>query len=126
MEYENWNRAIGESLFRPDRADELVYLAIDRETIEAIAPKQTDGRAVADAVGDFVMAVRTEIDRSGWHGHIAHAAEDGIPGFVGLLAAQVVAAFNMCGDEKYTRHCLLGAAEPVAQSRRRLSDAPRT
>lgn len=108
MNYQDWNRGIGEHFFHPDQAGQVVLLSVDPTALRKIAD-----RAGATATGplraswdnDFVDAVRDELDRRTALGvtpwDIGVLRKDSYPSFLGLLAVQVLAVFRMHQSEDY-------------------------
>lgn len=104
MIYRDWNRALGEWLFRPEFADEEVFLATDDETLLAAANgfSRTCEFADAEAAGrDFVLAVRAKT-RNGRNWDFPKRESGGPPECLGLLVFQVYAALSMADDDKWS------------------------
>lgn len=85
-----WNNAIGRATFNEDQAGRVVYLAIDREEIEAIGRREL-GLDASEAYESFRNAVIVEI-ADGWT-EPNLPLRGPYPAYLALLAAQVVAAF---------------------------------
>jgi len=108
--YDAWNIAIGQHFYGPKHAGQNVFLIVDQDTLWQIskdygAPLQFTSSA--EAVDDFVAAVRREIcQRGGWT--LGALQSDKHPLFLGFLALQILSVFKMHGDEKWTAHAYWG------------------
>lgn len=105
LDYLSWTQAIGRRFFRPEFADEPVYLAVDAQALLEAAtmaePPVAFDSAEAAAI-DFVQAVRQQLRKpAGWE-LVGLSASDAPPGCLGLLAFQVYAAFCMMKDANWT------------------------
>lgn len=104
LDYVSWTQAIGRWLFRPERADEPVYLAVDKIALQEIARVADPPCEFGDAdsaAEDFLRAVRQKLRmHSGWE--LPGIVKNATPGCLGLLAFQVYAAFAMMEDGNWT------------------------
>ena len=93
----DWVNAIGQATFSAQHADRLVYLAIDREEIGRIG--RQFGLDPDAAYESFRAAVIAEVG-SDWSYPSRPLQKGQFPSYLGVLAAQVVAAFQMHDDER--------------------------
>jgi hypothetical protein len=91
----DWANAIGHATFSVQEAGRVVYLAIDEEEIGRIG--REFGLAPTVSYDSFRAAVIAEV-RYGWPDPGRPLQEGQFPGYLALLAAQVVAAFQMHDD----------------------------
>src|SRR5262245_11551597 len=102
--YTTWNDAIGHYFFRPEHAEQRVFLTVDEDTLWRIS--QGDGSPLRfthrdHAIQAFVTAVKDELCRCGeWT--FMTPREDEYPHFLGFLAIQVLAVFKMREDETWS------------------------
>lgn len=96
---QDWANAIGQATFSAQEAGRVVYLAIDEEEIERIG--REFGLDPASAYESFRDAVIAEV-QSGydWPNPSRLLQEGQFPGYLAILAAQVVAAFQMHDDKR--------------------------
>lgn len=93
--WRDWADAIGRATFSEHQADRVVYLAIDAEEIGRIGRELVPDPAAAYEL--FRAAVIAEV-RHGWPDPCLPGKEEQFPGYLVVLAAQVVAAFQMHDD----------------------------
>src|SRR4051794_8994811 len=95
--WRDWNNAIGRATFSAENAGRVVYLAIDDEEIERIG--REFGLEPALAYQSFRAAASAEV-RYGWPDPRLPMQKGQLyPSYLAVLAAQVVAAFQMRDDE---------------------------
>lgn len=105
MKYADWNAALTTWFFRPDLAGVPVYLAVDDDVLGEIAHSR--GWQLSDPAHDFELAVRTCAGGSAPFDRLLRTSArwqidgaEGIPPFIGVLAATVLAASRMApGDD---------------------------
>ena len=90
--WRDWVDAIGKATFSEEKADRVVYLAIDKEEIEKIG-REIDLEPGA-AYESFRAAVILKV-RGGWPDPCRPLHAGQYPSYLPVLAAQVVAAFQM-------------------------------
>ena len=106
--YELWNTAIFEFFFNRHMSDQFVYIDVDDDAIDSLAP---DGTARSSPAQDFIEAVKDTLGQLGnnlfaphfvrmdsWKAEGAHTA----PPFLGLLASFCLAAQRMQSDGEYS------------------------
>ena len=106
--YELWNTAIFEFFFNQHMANQFVYIDVDDDAIDSLAPDDT---ARSSPAQDFIEAVRHTLGPLGnnlftphfarmdsWKAEGAHTA----PPFLGLLASFCLAAQRMQSDGGYS------------------------
>src|SRR5262249_11868664 len=102
--YTMWNDTIGRYFFRPQHAEQRVFLTVDDDTLWKISQGDDSPLQFAQsnlAVQAFVAAVRDELCRCGeWTFKPPRAGE--YPLFLGFLAIQVLAVFKMREDEAWS------------------------
>jgi hypothetical protein len=91
----DWNNAIGRATFSKEQVNRVVYLAVDKDEIGRIG-RNFDLDAYA-AYESFRSAVITQV-RDGWPEPSKPIQEGQYPHYLAVLAAQVVAAFQMHDD----------------------------
>jgi hypothetical protein len=105
LDYLGWTYAIGNWVFSSEKADEEVFLSVEREALPEIAlcaETPVKFASSVDAADSFIGAVRKQLGRgAGWDlkGQSRGAKP---PGCLGLLAFQVFAAFTMIDDGEWT------------------------
>jgi hypothetical protein len=115
--YDAWNQAIGLHFYGPKNAGQSIFLTIDEDALWQIskdygAPIQFSSSA--QAVDDFVTAVRREICQcGGWT--LSALQPDKYPFFLGFLALQVLAVFKMREDERWTDRAYWGRLRELLQ-----------
>lgn len=106
--YEAWNQVLADRFYRPDSSGRPVYLSVDDEELEGLAP--VVGLEPQRASESFVAAVRQEFSSSsfyGLYGRFFRAAREwrdaGVeqrpPPYLGLHALAVLAGSRMAHDE---------------------------
>ncbi len=91
----DWANAIGRATFSASQADRVVYLAVDDEEIGKIGREFALDPAAS--YESFRTAVISEV-RYGWPDPSLTSREGQFPGYLAVLTAQVVAAFQMHDD----------------------------
>jgi hypothetical protein len=104
--YQAWNRALAGRFFRTDCSGRLVYLSVDDEELEALAP--AIGVAPADAAAALTKAVKREFTysltsglyREFFRATIEWRKNGGAdpPPYIALLASAVLAGSRMARD----------------------------
>ena len=107
--YDAWNSAISQHFFAPQSTGQTVFLTVDEDTLWRMsrdygAPLQF--ASAEQAVNDFIASVRDEIYLHGWT--LGALQRDTYPRFLGLLALQVLAVFNMGDYGEFTASAYWG------------------
>ena len=104
--YEAWNRLLADRFFRRDCAGRPVYLSVDDEELEELAPKARVATEVAaESLADSVKREFIFSQTTGLYGRFFRATlewraapEEKPPPYIAMLAVAVLAGSRMAGD----------------------------
>lgn len=104
-DYRDWNQAIGEWFFNPQMANKTVVFAVDSEALRHSMGQFQQREAFfgtdEEAKGDFLRAIRSQMKacEGRWLRDCNTSLyKNKYPPFIGWLAAQVLAVFEIGGD----------------------------